>query len=188
MSPLRHLPNAICVLRIVLTVPAVLAISRGDHGTALACFAIAAVSDGLDGYLAKRNGWTSELGRFLDPLADKLLLVAVFIACAWTGLVPAWLAAAAIARDLMIGGGALIYRLWFGPVNGHPIVLSKVNTALQIAVVVAALLAAAIGWPWAWLQQALALAMLATTAASGTAYLSMFFRRAWTILGGAAAR
>lgn len=188
MSLLRHLPNAICVLRIVLTVPAVLAISRGDHGMALAYFAIAAVSDGLDGYLAKRNGWTSELGRFLDPLADKLLLVAVFIACAWNGLVPAWLAAAAIARDLMIGGGALIYRLWFGPVNGHPIVLSKVNTALQIAVVVAALLAAAIDWPWAWLQQVLALAMLATTVASGAAYLSMFFRRAWTILGSAAAR
>jgi cardiolipin synthase len=188
VSLLRHLPNAICVLRIALTVPAVMAIARGDHGAALAYFAVAAVSDGLDGYLAKRNGWTSELGRFLDPLADKLLLVAVFIACAWNGLVPAWLAAAAIARDLMIGGGALIYRLWFGPVNGHPIVLSKVNTALQIAVVVAALLAAAIGWPWPWLQQALAVAMLATTVASGTAYLTMFFRRAWTILGSPAAR
>ena len=87
----------------------------------------------------------------------------------------------------MIGGGALIYRLWFGPVNGHPIVLSKVNTALQIAVVVAALLGAAIGWPWAWLQQSLAVVMLATTVASGAAYLSMFFRRAWTILGSAAA-
>ncbi|MFM7272441.1 MAG: CDP-alcohol phosphatidyltransferase family protein, partial [Gammaproteobacteria bacterium] len=63
---LRHLPNAICVLRIVLTVPAVLAIERGEQGAALAYFAVAAVSDGLDGYLAKRNGWTSELGRFLD--------------------------------------------------------------------------------------------------------------------------
>lgn len=188
MSLLRHLPNAICVLRIALTVPAVMAISSGEHGAALAYFAVAAVSDGLDGYLAKRNGWTSELGRFLDPLADKLLLVAVFLACAWNGLVPAWLAAAAIARDLMIGGGALIYRLWFGPVNGHPIVLSKVNTALQIAVVVAALLAATIGWPWAWLRHALAVAMLGTTVASGAAYLSMFFRRAWAILGGTAAR
>jgi cardiolipin synthase len=188
LSLLRHLPNAICVLRILLTVPAVIAIARGAHGAALACFAVAAISDGLDGYLAKRNGWTSELGRFLDPLADKLLLVAVFIACAWNGLVPAWLAAAAIARDLMIGGGALIYRIWFGPVNGHPIVLSKVNTALQIAVVVAALLASAIGWPWAWLQQALAVAMLGTTAASGAAYLTIFFRRAWAILGGPAAR
>ena len=185
---LRHLPNAICVLRILLTVPTVAAVSRGEHGAALAFFTVAAVSDGLDGYLAKRNGWTSDLGRFLDPLADKLLLVAVFIACAWSGLVPAWLAAAAIARDLMIGGGALIYRLWFGPVNGHPIALSKVNTALQIAVVVAALLAAAFGWPPAWLQQALAVAMVVTTVASGAAYLSAFFRRGWAILGNAAVR
>jgi cardiolipin synthase len=185
---LRHLPNAICALRIALTVPAVLAIERGEHGAALAYFAVAAVSDGLDGYLAKRNGWTSDLGRFLDPLADKLLLVAVFLACAWNGLVPAWLAAAAIARDLMIGGGALIFRLWFGPVNGHPIALSKVNTGLQIAVVVAALLAAATGWPPAWSQQALAIAMLVTTVASGAAYIAIFFRRGWAILGSAAAR
>jgi cardiolipin synthase len=185
---LRHLPNAICLARIALTVPAVLAIERGEQGLALALFTVAAVSDGLDGYLAKRNGWTSDLGRFLDPLADKLLLVSVFLACAWNGLLPVWLAAAAIARDLMIGGGALVYRLWFGPINGHPIVLSKVNTALQIAVVVAALLAASVGWPPAGVQQALAVAMLATTAASGAAYVSIFFRRAWTILGAAAAR
>lgn len=185
---LRHLPNAICVLRIVLTVPAVLAIGRGDHGLALAYFAVAAISDGLDGYLAKRNHWTSDLGRFLDPLADKLLLVAVFLACAWNGLLPVWLAAAAIARDLMIGGGALVYRLWFGPVNGHPIILSKVNTALQIAVIVAALLAAAVGWRPGWLQDTLAGAMLATTVASGAAYITLFFRRAWVILGAAAAR
>lgn len=180
---LRHLPNAICALRMALTVPVVLAIDRGEHAVALGCFAVAAISDGLDGYLAKRNGWTSELGRFLDPLADKLLLVSVFIACAWSGLVPTWLAAAAIARDLMIGGGALIYRLWFGPVNGHPIMLSKFNTALQIAVVVAAVLDAAIGWPSASLQQALAVAMLGTTAASGAAYVTIYFRRAWAVLG-----
>ncbi|NBU24892.1 MAG: CDP-alcohol phosphatidyltransferase family protein [Gammaproteobacteria bacterium] len=185
---LRHLPNAICLARIALTVPSVLAIDRGEHGLALGLFAVAAISDGLDGYLAKRNGWTSALGRFLDPLADKLLLVSVFLACAWNGLLPVWLAAAAIARDLLIGGGALVYRLWFGPVNGHPIVLSKVNTALQIAVVVVALLAASVGWPPAWLQQSLAVAMLATTAASGAAYVTIFFRRAWTILGSAAAR
>ena len=106
---LRHLPNVICLARIALTVPAVLAIERGEQGLALALFTVAAVSDGLDGYLAKRNGWTSDLGRFLDPLADKLLLVSVFLACAWNGLLPVWLAAAAIARDLMIGGGALAY-------------------------------------------------------------------------------
>jgi cardiolipin synthase len=84
---LRHLPNAICVLRIALTWPAVTAIDRGDYGTALLVFAIAALSDGIDGYLAKRFNWISDLGRALDPLADKILLVAVFLSLTWQGLV-----------------------------------------------------------------------------------------------------
>ena len=83
--------------------------------TALALFIVAAISDGLDGYLAKRFAWTSKLGRFLDPLSDKLLLVVVFVEAAWLGLVPWWLTAAVVARDVMIGLGALIFSLWFGP-------------------------------------------------------------------------
>ena len=183
---LRHLPNFICVLRMLLTVPTVVAISRGDHGEALGFFVIAALSDGLDGYLAKRNGWTSRLGTILDPLADKLLLVAVFMTCVWQGLVPAWLAVAVIARDLMIIGGAIICRLWFGAVEGQPTVLSKVNTALQITVVVAALLAALTGQPSAVFIETLAIATFATTLASGTVYFAIFFRRGWRQLGDAA--
>ncbi len=82
----------------------------GDQLRILVLFIIAAVSDGLDGYLAKRFNWTSELGRVLDPLADKVLLIAVFITAAWLDIAPWWLAAVAIARDLVIGFGALIYR------------------------------------------------------------------------------
>ena len=184
---LRHIPNLICVLRMLLTVPTVAAISRGDHGEALGFFVVAALSDGLDGYLAKRNGWTSRLGTILDPLADKLLLVAVFMTCVWQGLVPTWLAVAVIARDLMIIGGAIIYRLWFGAVEGQPTLLSKVNTALQITVVVAALLAALTGQPPAVFIEALAVATLATTIASGTVYLAVFPRRGWRQLGDPAA-
>ncbi|MBM4239760.1 MAG: CDP-alcohol phosphatidyltransferase family protein, partial [Gammaproteobacteria bacterium] len=102
---LRHLPNAICLLRIALTVPTVNAIERGDYVLALVIFSIAAISDGVDGYLAKRFCWQSNLGRILDPLADKILLVAAFLTCAWQGLVPVWLAVAAIARDIMLVGG-----------------------------------------------------------------------------------
>jgi cardiolipin synthase len=184
---LRHIPNLICVLRMLLTVPTVAAISRGDHGEALGFFVVAALSDGLDGYLAKRNGWTSRLGTILDPLADKLLLVAVFMTCVWQGLVPTWLAVAVIARDLMIIGGAIIYRLWFGAVEGQPTLLSKVNTVLQITVVVAALLAALTGQPPAVFIEALAVATLATTIASGTVYLAVFSRRGWRQLGDPAA-
>jgi len=183
---LRHLPNLICVLRMALTVPTVLAISRGQHSLALALFTVAALSDGLDGYLAKRNGWTSPLGTILDPLADKLLLVAVFMTCVWSGLVPVWLAVAVIARDVMIVGGAMVFRAWFGPVNGHPSVLSKVNTALQITVVVAALLGAMTGQPPAVFIKALAGATFLTTLASGAGYMATFFRRSWRQLGDSA--
>ena len=114
--------------------------ARGPHLPALVLFIAAAVSDGLDGYLAKRFNWTSELGKFLDPLADKLLLVTVFVECAWLGLVPWWLTAAVVARDVMIGLGALVFRLWFGPLRGRPTVLSKVNTAAQLLYVMLVLL------------------------------------------------
>jgi cardiolipin synthase len=176
---LRHLPNLICVLRILLVVPTVQAIDRNEYALALALFALAAVSDGVDGYLAKTFNWTSALGRFLDPLADKVLLVAVFVACSWHGLVPWWLAAAAIARDLVIGGGALIFRLWFGPLNGRPTIVSKVNTAAQIVCLVAALLHAATGLPPREILLALAVLTLATTIASGAGYVGDFARRAW---------
>jgi hypothetical protein len=91
------------------------------------------VSDGLDGWLAKRFNWTSHLGKILDPLADKLLLVALFLTATWINLVPWWLTAVVVARDVMIGSGALVYRFWFGPLHGRPTILSKINTGMQLA-------------------------------------------------------
>ncbi len=99
---LAAVPNLICVMRIALTVPVVLLLVEGRYGLTLVLFGIAAASDGLDGWLAKTFGWTSELGKVLDPLADKLLLVSVFITLAWIDLVPDWLAAVAVARDFVI--------------------------------------------------------------------------------------
>src|SRR6185312_5523164 len=129
---LRHLPNLICVARIALVWPTVAAVWSGKFELAMGIFALAAVSDGLDGYLAKRFHWTSELGKLLDPAADKLLLVSVFVSLTWLGLVPRWLTAAAVARDVMIALGALVFRAWFGPLRGRPTPLSKLNTALQL--------------------------------------------------------
>ncbi len=178
---LRHLPNLICVARIALVWPIVAALLQGRYDFALILFVVAAVSDGVDGFLAKRFNWTSQLGKFLDPLADKLLLVAVFLSGSWVGLVPWWLAAAAIARDLVIGGGALIFRLWFGPLHGRPTLLSKVNTALQILYLAAAILFAAHGLPPREVLAALAIATLVSTLASGADYTARFARRAWTL-------
>jgi cardiolipin synthase len=179
MSGLRHLPNAICIARIALVWPTVKAIENGQNTLALILFTIAAVSDGLDGFLAKRFGWTSDLGRFLDPLADKLLLVSVFLALTWAGWVPEWLAVAVIARDLMIGGGSLIFRLWFGPLRGYPTLVSKFNTALQITVLISALLQAIGGWVPPVFFDALVMLTFFTTLGSGLDYFSRFFVRAW---------
>jgi cardiolipin synthase len=175
----RHLPNLICLARIALVWPIVVALQAGDYELAVVLFVIAAVSDGLDGYLAKRFGWTSEFGKFIDPLADKLLLVAVFITTSWLGLVPWWLAAAAIGRDVMIGLGALIFRLWFGPLRGRPTVVSKINTLLQLGYLLGVMMKAAFEFPPAEILEALAVITLITTVLSGWDYIFAFTRRAW---------
>jgi cardiolipin synthase len=120
----RHLPNLICVLRIALVWPVATALEAHQYLTALGLFVVAGLSDGVDGYLAKRFNWTSELGKFLDPLADKLLLVTVFVESAWLGLGPWWLTAAVVSRDVLIGLGAFVYRIWIGPLRGLPTVSS----------------------------------------------------------------
>ena len=76
---MRHLPNLICLLRLALIWPVAAALAAGHYASSLALFVVAAVSDGLDGYLAKRFNWTSELGKFLDAMADKFLLMTLFV-------------------------------------------------------------------------------------------------------------
>lgn len=175
---LRHLPNLICLIRIVLIWPTITALIAGDYWTALGLVAVCAVSDGLDGWLAKRFNWTSHLGKILDPLADKLLLVALFLVATWINLLPWWLTAVVVARDVMIGLGAVIYRIWFGPLHGRPTVISKINTGFQLAVALAAILGAASGLPTPEVVTALAVVTLLTTIVSGADYLGMFTRRA----------
>jgi cardiolipin synthase len=183
---MRHLPNLICLARIALVWPVVVALQSGEHRLALGLFTVAAVSDGLDGYLAKRFGWTSELGRIIDPLADKLLLMTVFVTATWLGLVPWWLAAAVVARDVMIGLGALVFRLWFGPLHGRPSIISKVNTLMQLGYLVGVMLRAAFGvLPLAMLD-VLAVITFVTTVLSGIDFVYAFTRRAWNLPPGPA--
>jgi len=179
---LRHLPNSICLLRIILTIPIVIAINHRIYVLALVLFSLAAISDGLDGYLAKRHGWTSNVGRILDPIADKILLVTTFLACTWQGLVPVWLAVAVVARDVMLGGGASIHRIWFGPIVRSPSVLSKVNTVLQIAVIIVGILGAAISSLPKVIVVTLSAIALVTTVVSGLDYVRRSSLEAWVRL------
>jgi cardiolipin synthase (CMP-forming) len=182
---MRHIPNILCLVRIALIAPLLLAMLAGEQAWILVLFCVAAVSDALDGYLAKRFNWTSELGRLLDPLADKLLLVSVFVTAAWLDITPWWVAAVAVARDLVIAAGALIYRLWFGPVRGRPTLISKINTGMQILYLLAVILASASGFPPRELLDALAAVMVITTIASGFDYVARFVQRAFAQIASA---
>ena len=175
---LSSLPNLICILRIALAVPVVWALVHGHFGATLLLFGVAAASDGLDGYLAKRFDWTSETGKVLDPVADKLLLVSVFVTLTLLGMVPLWLAVAVVARDLVIGIGAAVYRWLFGPLEGQPTLPSKVNTVLQLAYVLAVVGVAATPLIPQVLVTVLGAAVFVTTVVSGTDYTLIYVRKA----------
>jgi len=116
--------------------------------------------------------------RILDPLADKLLLVSVFLVLTWLGRVPAWLAVLAVTRDFTIGIGALAYRAFWGALHGRPIASSKLNTLLQILYVCHVVLREAYGMPPAGVVAALGLASGAMVVVSGAGYVREFTRRA----------
>ncbi len=134
MSP-KDIPNIISVARVVLTIPVAYFLLEERFAAALMLFFVAGVSDGLDGYLAKRFGWYSRLGSILDPLADKALLVTSFLCLAWVGLIPFWLLALVMGRDVIIVLGGAAYHWLIGRFEMSPTWVSKLNTTLQIALV-----------------------------------------------------
>jgi cardiolipin synthase len=175
---LRFIPNLLCLLRIVLIYPVALLIGQGRYPEVLILFGIAAITDALDGFLAKRYGWETELGKFLDPLADKLLLVVVFVALSVAGLVPWWLTVLVLLRDLVILFGAITYRLLFGPVHGQPTVPSKINTLCQVVYCLAVVAKAAFGFPPPPTAMVLGALTAVTTCVSGIDYILIYCRRA----------
>jgi len=110
MMKREDIPNLISVLRIFLSVPVVWSMLELRFDIALLLFAVAGISDGLDGYLAKHFGWQSRLGGLLDPLADKVLLVSSYLTLAILGMIPMLLMLLVILRDLVIVTGALVYN------------------------------------------------------------------------------
>lgn len=146
-SRLAVLPNLICVARILLTAPIVYYLISGEYPTAFLLIIIAGFSDGLDGYLARRFGWTSRIGGLLDPLADKLLFVSVFASLTWTELVPLWLFAVVIARDVVIVSGAVAYEFLIGPVEPNPSKVGKLNTMLALLYLLFVMTDQIYGWP-----------------------------------------
>lgn len=172
--PLRYLPNLITLLRLLLVGPIVWAILQERFGLAFLLFLLAGLSDGLDGFLAKRFGWQSRLGALLDPIADKALLVSVYWAAAFAGILPLWLVLLIALRDLAILLGAA-YLLWRDPgLEIRPLPSSKLNTALQILYLLSLLLSLSLLPFPSLLLSALQIAVVLSTVGSGLHYALHF--------------
>jgi cardiolipin synthase len=134
------IPNIITLGRILLVPVIVWAIASSQMEVAFALFVIAGVSDAVDGFLAKRFNMASELGALLDPLADKALLVSIYIALG----IPRWIVILVVSRDIMIVTAVIVSWLFGKPIPMKPLMVSKLNTVAQVAF--AALVLAALGF------------------------------------------
>lgn len=174
----RDIPNIITVFRFLLVTPVVWAMLNDRFGLALLLFGVAGLSDAVDGYLAKRNNWTSRMGALMDPLADKLLLVCTFVTLGWLGWIPIWLVVLVILRDLVILTGATVYHFRIERVTMEPSLLSKLNTFTQIMLVLAVMFSRGIQeLPHLWID-VLLYSVLVTTLLSGVGYVWTWSRRA----------
>lgn len=135
-----NIPNFLSLTRIILVPVFVIFLTQAEYGNALITFVVAGVTDALDGALARLLKCQTTLGAYLDPIADKLLLVTSFVALAIFGIIPAWLAVIVISRDCIILLGIAILTLISIPFEIKPAMAGKITTVLQLATVFFALL------------------------------------------------
>lgn len=174
----HDIPNIISIVRIALVLPVVLLLLAHAYLYALVIFFIAGVSDGVDGFLARQFNWQSRLGSILDPLADKLLLVSCYVTLGWLGHIPWWLVVAVLARDLVIMSGSALYHWLIEAIEINPTYVSKLNTFLQILLIIMTLVnLAGLTLPASLITSAIYATML-TTIVSGLSYVFMWGHRA----------
>ncbi len=135
------IPNLITLARILLVPVVIWAITSGEMRIAFLLFFAAGVSDAIDGFLAKRFGMVTELGAYLDPLADKAMIVSIYVALGIAQAIPRWLVILVVSRDIMIVGAVILSWLVDKPVALKPLLVSKLNTVAQIALALTVLAA-----------------------------------------------
>lgn len=167
---LRHLPNIITVLRILLVAPILWILLHKHYEWALFLFVIAGISDAIDGLLARYFSCISRFGAFVDPLADKLLLMGSYLTLGWLGHIPFWLVAMVIGRDIWIMGGALSYLYFIGRLEFMPTLISKWNTFLQLLLIIVLLLQLSFNWFPALLIESIFVLVFITTLISFVQY------------------
>lgn len=174
--PLAHgrailtLPNVISFARLCAVPFTIWLVLHRRFTPATTLFIAAGISDALDGYLARRRGGTT-LGAILDPLADKTLMVGMFVTLAATAQLPDWLAILVVFRDLIIVGGVALLWLTSHPIAIEPLMISKLNTTLQITLIAAILALNALALPAIPLRETLITLVTVSTLLSGAAYV-----------------
>lgn len=174
----RDIPNLISMARILLVFPVIWLLLHKNYQSAMLLFFVAGVSDALDGFLARQFHWQSRLGGLLDPLADKFLLVSSYLCLGWQRVLPWWLVGLVVLRDLVIVMGAVLYNYRVEKLDAQPSLVSKLNTGLQILLVLMVVydlgfssLSTALLWTMMWL-------VALTTLWSGLDYVVSWGRKA----------
>ena len=137
---LQLIPNLITSLRLLLAIPICISIYQGNELLALLLFIFAGISDGFDGYLARRFTWESEFGKLLDPLADKCLILSTLLALAYVQLLPIWLVSILLVRDALAVMGSMLYLMLFEGRNSESNRWGKHFTGWTIALFIITLL------------------------------------------------
>lgn len=141
----HYLPNAITATRFLMIIPFLYFILEQNYLPAFYIFILASISDGLDGFLARRFQWQSEFGAFADPLADKFLVLSSYIAFTLFHQVPLWFGVLMVSRDIVIIGGATAWYRLFKKIDFRPTLVSKINTVFQLLLVIVLLFQLAFG-------------------------------------------
>lgn len=170
------IPNVITIARLVMVPIAIDALVDGRHALAFWVFLIAGAADGLDGWIARRFDQRSELGAFLDPIADKALLVSIYVVLALGGIVPSWLTTLVVSRDVLIVGAVVLSWIMGRPVAIQPLFVSKANTTAQIGFAALVLGSRAFGVDPGGLWVAGEILVAALTVVSGGAYVVGWLR------------
>lgn len=175
---LRNIPNFLTALRLASAPLLAALLVRGEYRAALAIFIFAGLSDAADGWLAKRFHLMTRVGRYLDPTADKVLMLACFVALAAMHVAPLWLTAVVIGRDVVIVLAILLARFLELPLRVAPLSIGKFSTAVQVGYVSLMLFILAFGFEWPRMAATAAFITAVFTVASSLAYGQLWIKAA----------
>jgi cardiolipin synthase len=175
----EYIPNIITIVRLILVGPIVFGLLTRHYHMAFWLFVIAGLTDAIDGYLARRFKWISRWGAMVDPLADKLLMVSTFLTLGYLGIFPLWLLIMVVIRELVIVIGGVVYHFWIGAYDFVPTRISKLNTCLQIILIIGLMFNLSYAIIPMKLINSMMLMVFVTSLVSLIDYIWVWGRRAW---------